>query len=237
VSSDIDVFMHSFSNLLSHSIACNIALLSLTRASKAKTKIQTLQNQLAAESDLQTSAISSPDSLISSAEAIRLLKRFDVNLNVDTTNNNQPFIEQREIEVLEGMEIEFKATQYEFKEATRALQAAQRQVNAAIQAEQLAQEKLLHAQQKLANAQQQQFQAVQEEENAAVKEEEQAWQLQQQAERVKYVLQKVEKRSKQQLAVQIQREIQSLQDAADEWDIASLQIKQRANQMKQANEG
>jgi hypothetical protein len=236
--------MHSFSNLLSHSIACNIALLSLTRASKAKTKIQTLQNQLAAESDLQTSAISSPDSLISSAEAIRLLKRFDVNLNVDTTNNNQPFIEQREIEVLEGMEIEFKATQYEFKEATRALQAAQRQVNAAIQAEQLAQEKLLQAQQELANAQafyydtqQQQFQAVQEEENAAVKEEEQAWQLQQQAERVKYVLQKVEKRSKQQLAVQIQREIQSLQDAADEWDIASLQIKQRANQMKQANEG
>jgi hypothetical protein len=164
-------------------------------------------------------------------------------LNVDTSKNNQPFIEQREIEVLQGMEIEFKLTQSEYKEATRALQAAQRQVSAAMQAEQLAHQILLQAQQELANAQafyydtqQQQFQAAREEENAAVKEEEQAWQLQQQSERVKYVLQMVEKRSKQQLAVQIQREIQSLQDAADGWELSSLGIKQRANQMKQQQE-
>jgi hypothetical protein len=218
----------------------NCSTLSIVRASKAKAKIQTLQNQLVAGSNLQNSALLSPDSLVSSAEAIRLLNRFNFNWNVDTSTNSQAFTEQREIEVLQGMEVEFTATQNEFKEATRALQVAQRQVSEATQAEQLAQKRLLQAQQELANAQayyydaqQNEFQAVQVEQNAAVKEEEQAWQLQEQAARVTYVLKQVEKRSKQQLAAQMERDIQSLQATADEWDLASLRIKRRVNQMKQ----
>jgi hypothetical protein len=218
---------------LNHSFILDI------RAIMAKTKIQRLQNQLEIESNQRAPILQTSDASISSTEAFRLLNQFAGNLN-EVQNENQAFREQQELEVLQSMEVEFQSTQKEYQEAARALQSTQQQVTVAIRAEKVAQEKLLQAQQDLANAQayyydtqQQQLEAEQVEQNFAVKAQRQTSLLNRQSTRVKSILRKAEKRSRQQQAVQLKRDMQSLQASADAWERDSLHIKQRAMQMKQ----